>query len=135
MTSKPPQKHSFSCHLPSKMGSKMVIFMSNTIKNDLQTPPFGPHLGVFLIKNPIPILISGIWVFFVKNPGVPPGKRKFKWESTILNLVFRPKMKGGPGTPPQMGGYGGDFGQFCRFLTKNTKITIFSTSTVFFDQK
>ena len=113
----------------------MVIFMSNTIKNDLQTPPFGPHLGVFLIKNPIPILISGIWVFFVKNPGVPPGKRKFKWEIPILNLVFRPKMKGGPGTPPQMGGMGVVLVNFIDFLTKNTKIRTFTAFTVFFDQK
>ena len=82
-----------------------------------------------------PILISGIWVFFVKNPGVPPGKREFKWENTILNLVFRPKMKGGPGTPPQMGGLGVVLVNFIDFLTKNTEITILAPISVFFDKK
>lgn len=92
-------------------------------------------MGGFFDENPIPILISGILVFFVKNPGVPPGKPKFKWEIPILNLVFRQKMKGGPGTPPLRGGLWVILVNFIDFLTKNTEITIYSSYWVFFDQK
>ena len=39
-------------------------------------------------------------VRFDQNPGVPPGKREFKWRNAILNLISVQKTPG----PPEGGG-------------------------------